>query len=88
MLMVDDLNRADIRHRVAHERQKRAAGAFHGYEAIATAVIMRAWMDALGNDLLLAADALAYFAGPVFRQHRELVGLSDDWLPEGVTHVS
>jgi len=51
-----------------------------GPTALLTAVIWQAVDDYFKGD----QTAGRYLAGPVYRQHLELLGLPTDWLPEGV----
>ena len=56
-----------------------------GGRGLIAAIIATAAVDALGSDQAARLDALAYFAGPVYKHHAHLLGLEPDILPRGVT---
>lgn len=53
----------------------------NGPAGLLTAVIYQATIDAKKG----SRNAIAYFNGPVYREHLELLGLPVDWLPEALS---
>lgn len=56
----------------------RRPDSLNGPTGLLTAVIHQAMLDYHEGD----RTAVSYFAGPVYRQHLELLGLPGDWLPD------
>lgn len=84
MLVIDDARRADIRRHVGHRRNYDQVS---GIDGLVASVVMRAHLDALGPDEELRADAVAYLTGPVFREHRRLLGIAPGSLPAGLRYA-
>jgi hypothetical protein len=57
----------------------------NGPRGLIAAVVHQARADLTCTNPEIQADALAYFAGPVYQQDLEILGLAPDVLPIGIT---
>lgn len=72
-------------HRPALAHIARPSGPLTGPRGLVTAVIHQARADLTSPDPAIQADALAYFAGPVYRRDLDILGMDPETLPLGIT---
>lgn len=53
-----------------------------GINALIFAVIIRACVDYVSNNVQQAGDAAAYFLGDVYREHLQILGMPEEYYPE------
>lgn len=65
-------------------RKIQTRGMLTGETGLLLAVMATAANDLADGSERMRQDAASYFAGPVFREHKDWLGLPLDWMPAGL----